>query len=64
MPRQTKAAQKFNHQTINNLYEEDFKIPTVKLHHILALPRQTLIEDVEKILDDVEKRHEYLMSEK
>jgi len=49
----------FTHPQIQYLYENGVKIPHEKLNEILALPRETLISDLEKMLDDAVKRFEY-----
>lgn len=42
----------FHHQEIKSLYEHDLNISHEIVKQILALPRQTLIEDLEKVLKD------------
>ena len=42
----------FNHKQINLLYENDFLIDKNLITDILKLPRQSLIEDLNKVLDD------------
>ncbi len=49
----------FTHSQIQYLYEYGINIPVEKLYEILALPRETLISDLEKVLDDAVKRFEY-----
>ena len=49
----------FHHPEIQYLYEYELTIPHEKLREILALPRQTLIEDLEKILTDAVNRYDY-----
>jgi len=49
----------FHHREIQYLYEYDMTIPHDKLREIVALPRQTLIEDLEKILVDAVDRYAY-----
>ena len=49
----------FTHPQIQYLYEYGIRIPKEKLTEILALPRETLISDLEKVLDDAVKRYEY-----
>jgi tetratricopeptide (TPR) repeat protein len=52
-------APKFNHPEIKYLYEFGLDIPREKLKQIIALPRVTLIEDLEKVLDDAVERYHY-----
>lgn len=59
MPEQSEEAPQFNHQQIQNLYRFGLDIPQEKLHEILALPRASLIEDLEKVLQDATERYEY-----
>jgi tetratricopeptide (TPR) repeat protein len=42
----------FNHAEIEWLYNNGLRIPSEKLKTILALPRQTLIQDLEAVLND------------
>ena len=49
----------FNHAEINNLYQYGLKIPAEKLKEIIALPRETVIADLEKILLDAIDRYQY-----
>jgi tetratricopeptide (TPR) repeat protein len=53
------AAPKFNHPEIQNLYNFGFDIPSEKLKQIIALPRATVIEDLERILEDAVERYDY-----
>lgn len=55
----TTIAPHFNHPEIQNLYDFGLRIPQEKLREILALPRTSLIEDLEKILIDAVERYEY-----
>ncbi len=50
---------KFNHPEILNLYNFGLRIPHEKLKEIIALPRISLIEDLEKMLTDAEERFNY-----
>jgi tetratricopeptide (TPR) repeat protein len=49
----------FNHKKIECLYHFGLDIPHEKLEEILALPRETLIEDLEKVLADAENRYDH-----
>lgn len=53
------AAPIFTHQQINNLYAYGLEIPVEKMTEILALPRETLIADLEKVLIDAVDRYPY-----
>ncbi len=52
----------FNHPQIHNLYQHDMHIPHEMLREIIALPRQTLAEDLERILQDAVNRYGYFKS--
>lgn len=54
-----KIAPQFNHPEINDLYRYGLQISHEKLREILALPRQTLIRDLENILKDAVNRYGY-----
>lgn len=49
----------FNHPEVKQLYYYDVNIPKEILTSILSLPRKTLIEDLEFILTDAQKRFGY-----
>ncbi len=49
----------FNHPEIQDLYQYGLHIPHEKLREIIALPRQTLIEDLENVLLDAVNRYGY-----
>lgn len=49
----------FYHAEIQYLYQYDLSIAHDKIREILALPRQTLIEDLEKVLADAVSRYAY-----
>jgi hypothetical protein len=49
----------FNHSEINALYENDFHIDREILKELLALPQESLIEDLETVLQDCINRYEY-----
>ena len=53
------SAPQFNHPQISDLYNFGLRIPSQKLIDIIALPRTTLIQDVEKILEDAVERYDY-----
>ncbi|MDZ4759110.1 MAG: DUF1186 domain-containing protein [Bacteroidota bacterium] len=59
LPMQTIESPVFNHPAINDLYKYGLKISPEILKEIVDLPRETLIEDLEKVLLDAEKRFEY-----
>jgi len=54
----------FNHSEIQNLYQYDLYIPHEKLREIIALPRHTLIQDLENVLLDAVNRYGYFKSGK
>ncbi len=56
---QTKERPIFNHPELEWLYQFDSNIESEKLMAILALPRETLIEDLKTILNDIVCRYEY-----
>jgi hypothetical protein len=62
LPEQTAEAPIFNHPEIQWLYEYDLAISEDKIDTILALPRVTLIQDLETVLKDCINRHEYFIS--
>ncbi len=49
----------FNHIEIDNLYNYGIEIPPEILKEILALPRDTVVEDLEKVLLDSIERFQY-----
>lgn len=51
----------FTHQQIKYLYEYGLGIPANKLNEILVLPRETLIDDLEKVLKDAVNRYLYFV---
>lgn len=55
----SEEAPNFHHPEIQYLYEYDMAIAHDTLRDILALPHQTLIEDLEKILIDAVDRYGY-----
>lgn len=56
---QTTTPPKFNHDEIWELYNHDLKIEKSILEKILALPRITLLEDLEKVLLDSIQRFDF-----
>ncbi len=54
-----KDAPKFNHPEIQNLYNYGMNIPREKVEQIIALPHDSLVEDLEKTLEDAVERHYY-----
>jgi hypothetical protein len=48
----TELIPNFHHPEIQALYQYGWDFPESKIEEILALPRQTLIEDLEKVIDD------------
>ncbi|MBU1822592.1 MAG: DUF1186 domain-containing protein [Bacteroidetes bacterium] len=57
--KQTETPPVFHHSEIQWLYEYDQRIPYSKIETILALPRKTLIEDLEAVLEDGIRRFAY-----
>ena len=53
----------FNHPEIQDLYQFGVGIAKERLKKITSLPRQTLIEDLEKVLLDAVKRYPYFIEE-
>jgi len=53
------TAPSFNHPEIGYLYQYDLRISHQKLREILALPRESVIEDLENVLEDAIKRYGY-----
>lgn len=60
-PVQTTIAPTFNHNEIHWLYEYDCEISEDKIDAILALPRATLIKDLETVLRDAANRYDYFL---
>jgi len=54
-----KDAPQFNHPEINNLYHYGLEIPHDILEIILALPRLSLLEDLEMVIQDATERFDY-----
>jgi Predicted metal-binding protein related to the C-terminal domain of SecA len=51
----------FNHPEVKIFYFNSYDIDRDTLHAIMALPRQTLIEDMQKLLIDSVERYEYFL---
>lgn len=51
----------FAHPEINDLYQYGLQIPHEKLKAILALPRETLVADLEKLLADAVDRYPFFL---
>jgi tetratricopeptide (TPR) repeat protein len=58
-PSNKNEAPLFNHPEINNLYHFGIRIPHEILKEILALPRQTLIADLELVINDSIERYDH-----
>lgn len=59
---QTDTPPTFHHQEIWALYENDLNIDHAVLRKILALPRETLIADLERVLNDSIRRYDFFRS--
>ena len=56
------GAPSFHHpEAIRPLYENDFRIDRQLLRDILALPRETLLDDLAAVLDDARNRYDFLL---
>ncbi len=53
----------FTHPEILWLYEYSLEIPKEKIEALLALPRPTLIQDLNKVLDDAMARFDYFFNQ-
>ena len=51
-----------NHPEVNAFYEYDLSIPREKVEAILALPRETLIQDLETLLLDAIERNDFFQN--
>ena len=60
---QTDKKPHFNHPETEALYEYGFEISPEQIEDILALPRQSLIQDLEIVLEDTIKRFEFFRNE-
>jgi hypothetical protein len=56
-----KTAPVFNHSQINDLYKYGLAISHEKLKEILALPRESIIADLEKLLQDAVSRYQHFI---
>ncbi len=56
---QTSKEPEFNHPEIQQLYKNGMRIDHQIIKEILDLPRASLIDDLETILEDVVRRYEY-----
>ena len=56
---QTSKEPEFNHPEIQKLYKNGMRIDHQIIKEILGLPRASLIDDLETILEDVVRRYEY-----
>lgn len=63
---QTDEPPQFAHSEIFALYENDYSIGLATIEQILSLPRDTLIRDLETVIEDSIRRYEYFhaMTEK
>ncbi|MDZ7717941.1 MAG: DUF1186 domain-containing protein [Balneolaceae bacterium] len=63
--RSTQTDQKpdFHHSEIEYLYTNGFDISEQKIREILALPENSLVNDLENVLEDAVNRHEVLKEE-
>lgn len=59
LPLQTTELPVFENPVINRLYENDISIDHELIREILALPRQSLITDLEKVINDALCRFEF-----
>lgn len=59
---QTETPPVFHHQEIQWLYDHDYRMPAENIQIILSLPRKTLIEDLEAVLEDGIRRFGYWYS--
>ncbi len=60
---QTDKPPVFNHPEIEILYQYDMRIPQDKVAALLALPRRTLIQDLNTVLEDTIRRHEWFQKQ-
>ena len=60
---QTTEPPQFNHEEVNIFYEKSFRdFEKEQIEKIIALPRKTLIEDLETVLEDTCRRNEHFNS--
>ncbi len=60
---QTRNAPVFHHDEITNLYRHGLRIEHSILGEILALPRETLIQDLRTVIKDSIRRYEYFVEQ-
>ncbi len=60
---QTDQKPKFTHPEIEQLYQFGFDIPEEVILELLELPHESLIDDLEKVIDDAINRFEYFKDE-
>lgn len=60
---QTDTPPAFHHAEMDWLYEHDTVLPPDRVRAILALPRETLLEDLEAVLQDGIRRFDYFNSQ-
>jgi tetratricopeptide (TPR) repeat protein len=58
------AAPELTHREVAQLYQYGLEIPREVLEEITALPRTSLIADLEKLLDDAQNRYGYFSKQK
>ncbi len=63
LPEQIITPPVFENEIINLLYEDGLYIDPELINDILKLPRESLIDDLEKILDDLQCRYEFFRKE-
>ncbi len=63
LPDQITEPPAFTNPVINKLYENNFRISQDLIHEILALPRKSLIADLELILNDLLVRYDFFRDE-
>ena len=49
----------FTHSEVKALYEYDLEIPKEKIEQLLALPHNTIVDDLHKVLDDAMARFDF-----
>ncbi len=59
LPEQTDESPEFTNPLIHELYKNDLYIEQELVNDILSLPRESLISDLELVLDDCMRRYEY-----
>lgn len=61
--KQTVETPVFNHNVINKLYEKGIDIRKSVIDEILGLPRETVIQDLTKVLNDATARYNFLTTD-